>query len=153
MKNPSNTSSSPCLTAAQVAARKRKRSILIAIPCFWFVVGILLVVYVHHLAGPGIFAELTIPQFYSLIKMLASAGSITYLLFGYWWLRLDHVERGLQYSIIQTFMGMAFTWWYFRETRSPREYRRTFWGGLALRFGCIVTCHAGAYAAGMAFIG
>lgn len=152
MKNQSNTPTYPCLNPAQETARKRKRNILISILCFWFVVGILLIVYVRHLAGPQMFAALTIPQLHQLIGMLALAGLITYLLFGYWWLRLDHVERELQCSVIQTFLGLAFIWSYFHETRASREYWRTVWSGLALRVGCVLTCHAGICVAFMVLI-
>jgi len=152
MNNLSDTPTHTCLRSATETARKRKRNILIAIPSFWFVVGILLIVYVRHLAGPDMFTALTIPQFHQLIGVLALAGLITYLLFGYWWLRLDHVERGLQYSVIQTFLGLAFMWSYFRDTRTSGENWRTFWGSIVLRVSCVLACYAGAYVAGMALI-
>jgi hypothetical protein len=139
-------------TSNQATAHKRKHSILVSIPCFWFVAGMVLVLYTHDLAGPRIFAALSIPQFCALIEALASATLVTYLLFGYAWLRLDHVERNLHRSVIQTFMDLALITLYFRHTRTSREYRRTVLGSLSLRTGCVLTCYAGAYVSFMALV-
>ena len=122
MKRPASGSSYP--TVARETARKRKQCILGSIPCFWFVVGTMLVVYARHLAeSRTIFLHLRIPQFHQLASLLALAALITFLIFGYWWLRFDHIERELNYSVIQALLGLAFTWAYLHETNTGAPFR------------------------------
>jgi uncharacterized membrane protein len=152
MKYISNTSTSRRpLTTAQQMARSRKKSVLISILCYWFIVGIVFVAYARYFDGPRMPFDLTIPQFHQLAEMLAVAGLIA-ALFVFRWVRLDQIERSLEAPLIHTVFGVANISMYLIETRAPGERWHTFLGNLAFRIGCLFATLIGAYVAFIAFV-
>ncbi|WP_266169276.1 hypothetical protein [Dyella subtropica] len=150
MKNAPATTSS-ALDAEQGDLRQRKVGVMVSSLGYWFVIGIVCVIYARYLGGTRPFFVLMVQEYRPLTELLAVA-IVGTRLFTYQWVRLDAMERTDQLSTLQTLLHAVFFSEYLARTRTLRKNLVTALVQAAVIFGSIVTCWVGVHVASEALL-